>query len=216
MKVRCNASTDFLVEPLSFTIAYVDPVIAGKRVGENNTLLFSWHWPRDVESIHPIVTPIVDMIILSKVNAAITSLPDPIRKLRELWGCLEECNGEGSLYRSNITPIFDHNTAARWVKAAMKLSNRTLFCVIYRGQLPEGADGSQTPMCGGRTYVPLDDILPPPAEDMIDDVGEESDDDGKTRGPNPRNFPTMKSGFLKFEQKLQKRIIRQQQYVEVI
>jgi len=34
-------------------------------------------------------------------------------------------------------------------------------------------------MCGGRSYLPLDDILPPPAKDMIDDIGEELDDDGR-------------------------------------
>jgi len=42
------------VELSSFTIAYVDADIAGKRVGENNTQLFSWHWPGDDESILPI------------------------------------------------------------------------------------------------------------------------------------------------------------------
>jgi len=74
--MRCDASTDFLVEPFSFTIAYVDPNIAGKRVGENNTQLFSWHWPGDDKSILPIVTSIVDTTILSIVNAAIAGLPD--------------------------------------------------------------------------------------------------------------------------------------------
>ena len=214
--MRCDASNDFLVEPFSFTIAYVDPDIAGKRVGENNTQLFSWHWPGDDESILPIVTSIVDMTILSIVNAAIAGLPDPSRKIRELWGCLEEPNGDGGPYARNVTPIFDNNTAAGWVKAAMKLSNPTLFCVVYRGQQADGTDGAQTPMRGGRSYLPLDDILPPPAEDMIDDIGEESDDDGETRRPNPRSFPTTKTGFQKFERKLQKRIIRQQRYLEVI
>jgi hypothetical protein len=214
--VRCDASNDFLVEPFSFTIAYVDPDIAGKRVGENNTQLFSWHWPGDDESILPIVTSIVDTTILSIVNAAIAGLPDPSRKIRELWGCLEEPNGDGGPYARNVTPIFDNNTAAGWVQAAMKLSNPTLFCVVYRGQQADGTDGAQTPMRGGRSYLPLDDILPPPAEDMIDDIGEESDDDGETRRPNPRSFPTTKTGFQKFERKLQKRIIRQQRYLEVI
>jgi len=50
-------------------------------------------------------------------------------------------------------------------------------------------------MRGGRSYFPLDDILPPPAEDMIDDIGQESDDDGEMRRPNPRSFLTTKSGF---------------------
>jgi len=98
----------------------------------------------------------------------------------------------------------------------MKLSNPTLFCVVYRGQQADGTDGAQTPMRGGRSYLPLDDILPPPADDMINDIGEESDDDGEMRRPNPRSFPTMKTGFQKFELKLQKRIIRQQRYLEVI
>jgi len=98
----------------------------------------------------------------------------------------------------------------------MKLSNPTLFCVVYRGQQADGTDGAQMPMRGGRSYLPLNDILPPPAEDMIDDIGEESDDDGETRCPNPRSFLTTKTGFQKFEWKLQKRIIRQQRYLEVI
>jgi hypothetical protein len=51
---------------------------------------------------------------------------------------------------------------------------------------------------------------------MIDDIGEELHDDGSMRRPNPRSFPTTKTGFQKCERKLQKRIIRQQRYLEVI
>jgi hypothetical protein len=79
--VRCDASNDFLVDPFSFTIAYVHPDLAGKRVGEINTQLFSWYGPGDDESIFPIVTSIVDTTILSIVNAAISGLPDPSRKI---------------------------------------------------------------------------------------------------------------------------------------
>jgi hypothetical protein len=183
--VCCDALNDFLVEPFSFTIAYVDPDIARKRVGENNTQLFSWQWPGDDESILPIVTSIVDTTILSIVNAAITSLPDPSQKIRELWGCLEEPNADGGPYARNVTPIFDNNTAAGCVKAAMKLSNPPLVSVVYHGQQADRTDGAQTPMRGGRSYVPLDDILSPPAEDVIDDIGEELDDDGEMWRPNP-------------------------------
>jgi len=194
----------------------VDPDIAGKRVGETNTQLFSWHWPGDDGSILPIVPSIVDTTILSMVNAAIAGLPDPSLKIRELWGCREEPNGDGGPYACNVTPIFNNNAAAGWVRVAMILSNPTLFNVVYRGQQADGTAGGQTPMCGGRSHLPLDDILPPPAEDMIDDIGEESDDVGETLHPNPRSFPTTKTGIQKFERKLQKRIIRQQRYLEVI
>jgi hypothetical protein len=207
--MRCDAWNDFLVEPFSFTIAYVDPDFAGKKVGENNTQPFSWHWPGDDESILPIVTSIIDTTILSIVNAATLHLPDPSRKIQELWGCLEKPNGDGGPYARNVTPIFDNNPAARWVKVAMKFSNQMLCCVVYRGQQSDSTDGAQTPMYCGRSYLPLDDILPPPAEDMIDDIGEESDDDGDTWRPNSRSFAMTNTGFQKFEQKLQKRIIRQ-------
>lgn len=73
----CDPSTDLLVKPFSFTIVYVDPHIAGKRVGENNTQLFRWRWPGDDESILTIVISIVDTTNLSIVNAAIASLADP-------------------------------------------------------------------------------------------------------------------------------------------
>jgi len=100
--------------------------------------------------------------------------------------------------------------------AATKVSNPRLCCVVYGGQPADGTDGAQTPMRGDRSYLPLDDILPPPAENMIDDTGEESDDNGVMQRPAPRSFPTSKTGFQKFEQKLQKRIIRQQGDLEVI
>jgi hypothetical protein len=62
--VHCNASASFLVELFSFTIAYVDLDIAGKRLGENSTQLLSWDWPEDVGSIYWIVPSIVDTIML--------------------------------------------------------------------------------------------------------------------------------------------------------
>ena len=84
--MRSNALNNFLVEPFRFTIAYVDPDIAGQRVGENNTQLISWHWPGDDESLLPVVTSIVDTTIFSIVNAAITGLPDPSLKISRALG----------------------------------------------------------------------------------------------------------------------------------
>jgi len=115
IKVRCDAPTDFLVEPCSFTIPYVDSDIAGKRVGESNTQLFSWDWPGGDEAILPIVTSIINTTIFSIMNATIASLPDPSRKIWELWGCKEEHNGDGGPYPNNVTPIFDDNTATELV-----------------------------------------------------------------------------------------------------
>jgi len=188
----------------------VDPNIAGKRVGENNTQLFSWHWPGDKESILPIVRSIVDTTSLSIVNAAIAGLPDPSQNIRELLGCLEEANGDGGPYARKVTPILDNDTAARWLKVAMELSNPMLFGIVYRGQHSNGTDSAQMPMRGGRSYLPLDHILLPPAKDMIDDIGEELDDDGEMGRPNPRGLPTTKTGFQKFERNLQVRITRKQ------
>jgi len=216
LKVRCDASTDFLDKPFSCTIIYVDPNIAAKRVGENNTQLLWSHWPWDDESILLILTSIVDATILSIVNAGITDLPDPSRNIRDLYGWLQEPNRNGGPYARMGTPIFDTNTAAGWVQTVIKLSNPTLFCIISHGQQADGTAGAQTPMCSGRSYLPLHDIVPPPAKDMIDDIGEELDDDGETWRPNPRSFPTMKAGLHKFECKLQRRIVRQQRYLEVI
>jgi hypothetical protein len=194
----------------------VYPDIAGKRVVENNIQQLSWDWPGDGESILPIVTSIVNTTIVSIVNAAITGLPDPSGKVRELWGCLEERDGDGGPCASKVTSIFDNNTAAGWVKGAIKLSNPTLFCLIYHSQQADSTDGALTPMRGGHSYLPLNNILPPPAEDVIDDIQEESDDDGETQYPNPRSFLTTKSCFENFELNLQKTIIREQRYIQVI
>jgi len=45
---------------------------------------------------------------------------------------------------------------------------------------------------------------------MMDDIGEELDDDGEMRCQNARCFPMMETGFQNFEWKLHRRIIRQQ------
>jgi len=197
-------------------MVYVNPDIAGKRVGEYNTQQISWHWPGDDEWILEIVTSIIDKTILSILNAAIAGQPDPRRILWELWGCREERHSDGGLQAHNVTTIIGINTAAGWVQAGMKLNNPTLFGVIYRGQQATGTSGTQMIMPGGQMYLPVDDILPPPAEDMIDDIGDESDDDAEMRSLNPTCSLTTKTGFTKFQWKRQRRIIRQQQYLEVI
>jgi len=79
--VHCDASINFHVKPFTIIIAYVDSVIAGKRVGENNIQLFSWHLPGDDEGIFPIVTSIIDTTILSILNTAIFCLADLSQKI---------------------------------------------------------------------------------------------------------------------------------------
>ena len=70
----------------------------------------------------------------------------------------------------------------------MKLSKATLFYVVYCGQQADDTAGLLTPIRGGCSCLPVDDILPLPAEDMIDNIGEESDVDGETRHRNPSSF----------------------------
>ena len=205
--MHCNASTDLLVKRFSFTIAYVDPDIAGQRVGENYSEIFSWHWPGNDEWILAILLLIIKTTIVSIVNAAIPSLQDPSHKIRELWGCREEPNGVGGLYPRNVTPIFYNNPAAGWVKVAMKLNNPKHFSIFYRGQQANCTAAAQMSMCGGCSFLPLDVIILPPAEDMINHIGDESDDYSQMWHPHPTWFPPMKTGFQKFEWKLQNRII---------
>jgi len=214
--VHCNASTDFLFKPFSFIIAYVDPDVAGKTVVENNTHLCSYHWPGDDELIFPIVTTIDHTTVLLIVNTAIGSLPDPSWKIRELWGCQEERYEDGGPHARNVTPIVDSNTAARWVKASIKIHNLMLCSVVYRGQQADGTSGAQTSLGGGHSYRYLDDNLSPPAEHMMDNMGEESHDDAETQCQQPWSIAMIQTGFQRFEWKHPRRIIRQQCYLEVI
>ena len=63
------------------------------------------------------------------------------------------------------------------------------------GQQADGTSGTQTPMRGGRSYLPLDDILPPPAKNMIDNICGELDDDAEMWHPNRKRFPTTTTGL---------------------
>jgi len=201
-KLHCDSSTNFHIKPFSFTILYVDSDIAGQMAGENSTQQFSWHWPADDESILPIVTSIVDTTILSIVNAAIASLQDHRWKIPELWGCRGDPNRDGVPYACNVTRIFDNNTAAGWVNAVMKFCNPTLFCVVYCSQQADGTAGAQLSIHGSCSCLPLDDILPPPAEDMIEGIREHLYDNDEMRYPNPTCFPTTKTGFLSLNGKI--------------
>jgi len=163
--------TDFLAEPFGISITYVDPDVAGKRVGENNSHLFSQHWPRDDESILLIVTSIVVLTIWSIMHAVITHPPDPGCNIRQLSGCWEEPHGDGWPHTRNHTPIFDHNIATKWGMPAMKYHKPRYLFVIYRTHHANGQSGAQTAMCGAFEYFAVDDILPPPAEDMINNIG---------------------------------------------
>jgi len=195
---------------------YVDSNIAGKLVGDTNTQQVAYRWPGDDESILPIVTWIIDKTIVSTLNGAITGLPDLSWNPWKLRGCQDERNGDGGPQPRNVTPIFHNNTAAGWVQATKIWNNPTLFCVVCHGQQADCTAGAQTPICGGHSYPPLDDILPLPAEDMIDDIGGELGNDAETQRRNQSCFRMTKTSFQKFEWTLPRRIFTQPWYLEVI
>jgi len=89
-------------------------------------------------------------------------------------------------------------------KGSNKIEQPNDLCIVDRGQEVNGTVGAEMPMHGDRSSISLDDILPPPAEDIIDNIREELDDDGVTWRPNLRSFQTTKTGFHKFEKKLQR------------
>ena len=84
----------------------------------------------------------------------------------------------------------------------MKLNSPMIFLVVYCGQQADVTSGAQTPTRGGENNVPLESIPPPAAENMIDNIREESDNDSETRHPNPSTVQLTKTGFQKFEMKL--------------
>lgn len=90
------------------------------------------------------------------------------------------------------------------------------FYGVYCGQQGDSTSATEMPMRGAHIDLPQDDILPPPAENVTDDIGEELHNAAEMRLPTPTSFQTTKTGFQKFESKLRSRIFRQQQYLEVI
>jgi len=66
----------------------------------------------------------------------------------------------------------DNNTFAGGVKVPVQFNEPTLYRVIYCGQQADGTSSTQTLMRGGDSYGPLDDSLPAPAKDMMDNIGE--------------------------------------------
>jgi hypothetical protein len=71
-------------------------------------------------------------------------------------------------------------------------------------------------MCGGTSYHPLDDFLPPPHENVIEDIGEVCDDAVEMQHPNPTSMTTNQTDYQMFEKRREVRITRQHRYLEVI
>lgn len=160
IRVHHESSTNFPVESCSLTIGSVDHCIAGKRVGGNNTQMFWWHWPADGESLFPIVSSILNMTIMSIMNATIAGLPNPSWTMWELEGCQKEPNGGGGLHLWNFTSIFDDNNIGGCVLVAKRFPKPGLLCIIDYGQQANSISGGQSPIYAGHSYLSRDDILP--------------------------------------------------------
>jgi hypothetical protein len=66
------------------------------------------------------------------------------------------------------------------------------------------------------SYHLLDNLIPPPAEDMIENIGEKSEDDSEMEHLNPRSFLIVNTDFQQCYVKLQWSLIRLLRYHEVI
>jgi len=120
--------------------------------------------------------------------------PDPDPKWRS--GTVgNTTNGEGGPHNHHFAPFFENNSAARWVKSGMRWNNPVLLCIIYRGQQANGISGAQTPIHASRSQHPLDDIHTPQADDIINQIGVESDDDAEMRQSNWKRFRQRQQAF---------------------
>lgn len=69
-----------------------------------------------------------------------------------------------------ITILLRDGSSRRW-----NCTTQFLFVLL----IVRSTSGAEMPMSSGHSYLPLDRILPPREEDMIDDIGEEWEDDAE-------------------------------------
>jgi len=84
IEVCCASLANYLAKLFSITIAYVDPNITGKTVGEKHAQLLSQCRPGDNEMKLSIVISIVDVNVVSLTNVAMADQADPSQKIRVL------------------------------------------------------------------------------------------------------------------------------------
>jgi len=98
----------------------------------------------------------------------------------------------------------------------MNIDNPILVGIIYCSQQADGLLSAQAPMRGGHSYIPCDDTLPTSAKDMMHYIGKKSDCNADIPCQSKRSLLTTKKDIQMFKRLFQMRIIRQQQYVEVL
>jgi len=59
----------------------------------------------------------------------------------------------------------------------MEVHNPMLLYVIYLAKQANSTSGAQTPLHGGHSYLPWDEIHPPPPNLIMDHIRVELDDD---------------------------------------
>jgi hypothetical protein len=158
----------------------------------------------------------VHTTIISMVNAAIAGLSDARWNIQQHWGCREEPTGDNSLHAVNVTPTVNIITASGYIKMPIRFQNPTHFCVGYRCLHANGPSGAQMPVYDGHSYLALDGTLDLPAEDIINMMVEDLEDNAQRCHTNQRSILSTKLGLQMYERQLQWKHIRLQQYVEVI
>jgi hypothetical protein len=161
-------------------------------------------------SLFTLLTGVIKATILAIVKTVNEGMPDPSRTIRELCGVrCEQGNDEGPRV-GDVAPIFNENTTLAWLRSTTNLEVRTIYCVLLRNNgVPN------TPIPAGRSFLPLDEILPQ-EEEMIDDIGEASDDELASSRPRPRSLPSSLAKLVARDKLIQRRLIRQKRYLTII
>ncbi|KAF8243681.1 hypothetical protein K440DRAFT_636878 [Wilcoxina mikolae CBS 423.85] len=158
--------------------------------------------PKRKRNVKSVLTSVIEARILPVETTVNEAMSDLSPRIQELWGVrCEPGDDEGPGVR-DVASIFNDKTTLAWLRSMINLEVQTLYCFLRRNN-----EVPNTPINVGMSFLPLAEILLQEKE-MIDDIGEESNDELASSIPSARGLPSSLANLVARDKLIQRRLIR--------
>jgi hypothetical protein len=192
---------------------YIDTETAKKAAPtEDNKYPFEWCYP----SPGGYPTSMCDAgetNLRSLMAAIIVNQPNKKRKIRMLYGLIQEDGDKEAPRKGDATIIASDSAVKGWFRQTERFAKRFVYAEYHQDSDSESSEPSGHP--DGWEWLDYESFLPAPPRDQYVDLPEDTDDEFSTRAA-PRNFPRTEVVFQARIPEVQRRILRQLRLLDIL
>jgi len=150
----------------------------------------------------------------SLMATIIVNQPNKKRKIRMLYGLIEEDGDKEAPRKGDATIITSDSAVKGWFRQTERFAKRFVYAEYHNENSDsESSESSSHP--DGWEWLDYESFLPAPPRDQYVDLPEDTDDEFSIRAA-PRNFPRTEIVFQARVSEVQKRIVRQLRLLDIL